>query len=256
MRSIWWVIGGIGLTGVGMALALSHSPPDPAAVNSLLAVLAADGRIPAELRASATEVAYGALSRLPRGWLADAFARLLFAVLQRESRGGTALAADGTGDHVARVGHYLTDSGSVVLDALPQGWSPPKDRYGRIIPGPWAIPLDGRGWGRSKWQIDYGAHAFARGPDVDDPLKAADYAASVLADAVKYWTGRDGHGYDVATLAAASYNAGPGHVKAVMDAAVDRGEQPDPDAATTGGNYGGDVVADATNYGADFGAVA
>lgn len=245
MRAIHWLIGGIGLAGAGVAVALTRRrPPDPAAVAILQADLAADTRIPYRVRRHAAVTAQAALARLPTGWVPGAFARLLLGVLERESRGGEALSADGTGDHTARVGRYLRQPWVQVVVGLPAGWSLPRDRRGSILPPPYAIPVDGRGWGRSIWQIDFGAHAFARGPEVDDPAKAADYAAGVLSDAIAYWWRRAAAtGWTTEALAVASYNAGTGGVKA----ALERGEP--PDAATTGGNYGRDVLAMAAGYG-------
>ena len=76
---------------------------------------------------------------------------------KRESNWARSLDADLTGDYTARTGSWLKAPGVKVVSEgdLPTKWIRPRDGDGNVIPGPYAIPEDGLGWGRGVMQVDW-----------------------------------------------------------------------------------------------------
>lgn len=166
---------------------------------------------------------------------------LLAAIAIRESAAGQALrprgVPEGTGDWTARVGAWRSRAGVRLVDALPPGWSPPK-RAGQVLPGPYAIPLDGLGWGRGVFQIDILGDLRDLIPPAGAPwpLERQAYAAcaqlALNRRELAPWASHPLHERAVV----ARYNAALERVRAGLEAG-------DPDIATTGGDYGRDVLA-------------
>lgn len=149
--------------------------------------------------------------------------------------GYTPKGPDGSGDWCARTGHWLKEQGVQIVGNLPAGWVAPK-KAGQVVPPPYAIPQDGKGWGRGIWQLD------ALG-DVRDLIAPAPWAVDRQAAAACAMLHRARR--ELAEFAqhplyeravAARYNTSLARVKAGMDAG-------DPDVSTTGGDYGKDVLA-------------
>lgn len=145
---------------------------------------------------------------------------------------------DGTGDWTARRGGWLSREGVAVvkdLKSLPLGWAAPRKRLEDgtvvILPGPYAIPVDGLGWGRGLLQMDHlGAlrHLYRPAPwPVDLQVRAA---CLHLAES-RRWLSR----FELLPLFErawiAAYNAGPS-----VAGPLQRGE--DPDRVTANGRYG------------------
>jgi soluble lytic murein transglycosylase-like protein len=114
-----------------------------------------------------------------------------------------------------------------VVTTLPPGWHAPNDRKGRVIPGPYAIPTDGQGWGRGLMQHDYHrALAF----DWRDPAVNISKGAELLFELVDKEFPRN------LRAAAAAYNCGPANVRKALLL------RKDEDFFTTGQDYGADVL--------------
>jgi hypothetical protein len=109
-------------------------------------------------------------------------------------------------------------------------WHIPRDPQGLHIAPPYAMPKDGRGFGRSRWQLDYDAHPeFVTAVKDDgspcwaDDTWACDKAAGIfLAELQRLGKER---------LAIAAFNCGAGGVRHALD------EGRDCDFYTTGSNY-------------------
>lgn len=174
---------------------------------------------------------------------------LLAAICLRESHAGTApgyrpKGPDGSGDWTVRTGHWTKRGPSVVVHqdtdgaraALQlAGWSIPK-KHGALVAGPYATPLDGRGWGRGLLQLDVlGDCRDLIAPAPWPPDRQASAACAMLAQARR----------ELAALATGDllemavrcrYNASLDRVRSGIEAG-------DPNVGTTGGDYGCDVAA-------------
>ena len=160
---------------------------------------------------------------------------LLYAVMERESRGGEALrptSAAGTGDWVARRGRWLSVPGVLVAKTLPAGWLTPKDKNGNPLPPPYAIPGDGQGWGRGLMQLDFLA---AQKVDWESAAVNIDAGAALLRVNLDRFHGQF-------PPAVAAYNCGPENVLRALSEGLS------VDAFTTGGNYSTDVLAKRASY--------
>lgn len=160
---------------------------------------------------------------------------LLFAVLDRESEGSEALrpkGAAGTGDWTARTGHWLREPHVRVVTELPPGWHAPKDHNGDVIPGPYAIPEDGQGWGRGLMQHDFESSLLF---DWRDPAVNVDRGAKLLAELLAEFP-------RAPRSAIASYNCGPQRVRDAILAGLD------VDRYTTGRDYSADVMRRAAGF--------
>lgn len=137
----------------------------------------------------------------------------------------------GTGDFTARTAkRWGTAKGVTVVETLPDGWLPPKDSAGSVRPGPYVIPSDGLGWGRSIMQLDYVAdYDWLLTHDWKNPVVAIERAAEKYAGLLKQF---GGNRYP----AIAAYNAGVANVRKAVAAGLV------PDAFTTGKNYATDVI--------------
>jgi hypothetical protein len=173
---------------------------------------------------------------------------LLGALLLRETWAGTAPgyrpkgSPDGTGDFTARIGHWAkridvnvhadTDGARAALIAA--GWSLPK-RDGQVLPGPYATPRDGKGWGRGMWQLDVLGDVrdlIAPAPWPVDRQAAA--ACAMLAQARRELAPfASGEALEMAVRC--RYNASLSRVRAGLEAG-------NPSIGTTGGDYGLDVA--------------
>lgn len=179
---------------------------------------------------------------------------VLSAIGWRESKWGTARALDqqgpgGTGDFVARTGHWLNGNNVQVgfwdsenqVPALPSGWYPPKNSAGDVISGPYAIPSDGRGWGRGLMQID-----FDRAMTVqwDDPLTNVRTGAQILGEKRAYISSHVAEltpdELERATVAAYNHGEGGSVNNLLAGRSIDSG--------TTGGNYSTDVMGNAERW--------
>ncbi|SRR6266849_3422958 len=175
--------------------------------------------------------------------------QVLTAIGWRETRWGTSPDLDvqgpsGTGDFTARTGHWLNTPRVQTVDGpefLPIGWSSPKDNFGDPLPGPYAIPDDGRGWGRGLMQID-----FQRAETInwEDPLTNVREAAKVLAEKRAYISSHvaDLTPDELERATVAAYNHGEGG--SVNNLLAGR----DVDSGTTGGNYSADVLSNAGRW--------
>jgi hypothetical protein len=169
---------------------------------------------------------------------------LLAAICLRESLAGRALrpqTPDGTGDWTVRTGGWtkrmgvrsISDTRASREWLRENGWSIPR-REGQTVPGPYAIPLDGRGWGRGLFQLD----ALGDQRDLIAPAPwAVEYQATAacaqLALAREQLEPYKGHPL-YASAVVARYNASLDRVRAGLLAG-------NPDIGTTGGDYSRDV---------------
>lgn len=192
---------------------------------------------------------------------------VLWALLERETRSGTMLAADGTGDHTARAGSWLKVPNVRIVDVLPAGWAAPKGRDG-LVPGPYAIPADGLGWGRGLMQVDWASNQdwlaandwrnpainIAKGADIfigkRGFLSATPAAGATVrgTDGKAYRDPRPISGLALVKASLAAYNRGEGGVLVAL--AMGR----DPDGGTTGGDYASDTFKDAQAMASKFAA--
>lgn len=188
---------------------------------------------------------------------ADVGPFITVALGKRESDWGHSLDAQRTGDYTARVGAWLKAPGVRVVDSVSSPWRAPKDADGNTIPGPYAIPEDGLGWGRGIMQIDW-PRVRAKGHDWRDVQaniaeglavykeKLAELLASpsgswtisaALAKRLKVAPGTyaaKAIPADLAPVAAlAAYNAGSAAIRRAYSAAGQAGI----DRVTTGGDY-------------------
>lgn len=186
-------------------------------------------------------------------------AALLFAILDRESACATSPYLDkpgpsGTGDPAPR--RFSRYAKREDLSPLLRRWIPSLAEFRKLFP--FAViqdgdplptlcrPIDGRGWGRGAFQIDFAAHTawcLEKLPDGrfvwEDPAQNADKAASILHEAIVAF---DHDEY----LAACAYNAGISNVRS----AILRCQPPVTtemrhmagDGCTTGRDYGRDVM--------------
>lgn len=184
---------------------------------------------------------------------------LLFGVLDRETLCGTSPHLDqpgpgGTGDFAPRLWSKYEERPELAPHL--KHWVPTRELFAHLFPHrvlteadrvpEICLPLDGRGWGRGGFQIDFAAHTewcLQKLPDGrfvwEDPTQNADKAARILSAAIEAFGG-DEH------LAAASFNAG---IKAIRRALLSVTEPAAPerrryaaDLCTTGHNYGQDVL--------------
>lgn len=145
---------------------------------------------------------------------------------------------DGTGDWTARRGGWLQKPHVQIIknrESLPPGWSPPRkklpDGTVAVLPGPYAIPDDGLGWGRGLLQLDYlGALRHLYRPE-PWPVELQARAACLHLAESRRWLARFKANplFDRAVLAA--YNAGP---RVAGPLQLGR----DPDRVTKSGRYG------------------
>lgn len=152
---------------------------------------------------------------------------LIFGVMDRESEGGEGPGMrELCGDWTARVGRWLKSERVRIVSVLPEGWHPPRDKQGAPLPGPYAIPEDGLGWGRGLMQVDFhNALTF----DWRDPASNIAHGAWMLSVALAEFPKNQRAGI-------ASYNCGAKNVRqALLDGR-------DVDFFTTGRNYSADVL--------------
>lgn len=162
---------------------------------------------------------------------------LLVALGSRETEWGWAPgyhprgSPDGTGDWVARRGAWLSKPGVRVvrtLADLPKGWSVPRQK-GLILPGPYAIPGDGLGWGRGLLQLDFcGDFRGLYRPAPWPVMLQVEAACEMLALARRQLAELDGHPL-FARAVLAGYNARRDRILDVVRLGRD------PDAVTTPG---------------------
>lgn len=223
-----------------------------AAADVLQQRLASDTRIPYRVRRWAQAAALAAVRTMPVQWMPAAassgdrllaWAKVILAVMDRESFGGDLLTPKGPGGvgdptprKISRVEATLRPLTRMVgTDAT----------SGEAL----VVPADNTGWGRGLMQLDWMSQAAARDGRWRDPTVNVQLGAELLAGlfqgyalaGVKVSENRSGVAYSdspIGTLRAslAAYNAGPGNVAA----AIKRGL--DVDAYTHGGDYSSDVV--------------
>ncbi len=167
---------------------------------------------------------------------------------------------DGSGDWTARAGHWTTREGVKVIPDTAvgraflrsAGWSLPKRKDGTIVPGPYAIPMDGLGWGRGMLQADIlGDHRAMIPPagvswPVDRQAATAcaqlhlareELAAYVALPPITCSCGECGKVLSFGAAVVCRYNAALASIERELRAGRH------PDHATTGGDYGTDVAA-------------
>ena len=175
---------------------------------------------------------------------------LVAAICLRESWAGWAPgyrpqgSPDGSGDWIVRTGRWTKLGLGVIVHAdsdgaraalIAAGWTLPKKR-GAVVRGPYATPLDGKGWGRGLLQADaFGDVRDLIAPEPWPVDRQAAAACAMLARARE----------QLAPLAAGDllelavicrYNASLDRVRAGLEAG-------DPNIGTAGGDYGRDVLA-------------
>lgn len=151
---------------------------------------------------------------------------MLAAIMQRESNCGAALRS-GTGDFAPR-SRSRADSASSNLGVT----IPVRDAGNGQV-----LPADGLGWGRGLMQIDYMFHyRWIRSNNWQDPRTNIMKGAEILALGARTLRlrGITGDQLELATLSA--YNAGAGNALRAIRNGLS------PDAYTTGGDYGADVM--------------
>lgn len=145
--------------------------------------------------------------------------------------------ADGAGDWTARSGGWLRREGVKIVPDLPAGWYAPR-RRGQVVPGPYAIPGDGLGWGRGLFQLDFlGDQRDLICPAPWPVERQASAACAQLALGRKQLSDLGFAAHPLLGAAVvARYNASLDNVHAGLDAG-------NVDIATTGGDYSRDVFA-------------
>ena len=173
---------------------------------------------------------------------------LLAAICLRETWAGEAPgyrphgSPDGTGDWCVRRGGWLRRAGVRIYqdgdrDALrASGWSIPKGEGGQTVPGPYAVPSDGLGWGRGYWQLDI--LGDVRDLIAPEPWPVDQQAAAACAQL--HQNRLELAPYQLHPLfeqaIVARYNANLDRVRAGLTAG-------NVDVGTTGGDYSKDVFA-------------
>jgi hypothetical protein len=185
---------------------------------------------------------------------------LLAAICLRETHAGWAPgyrprgSPTGTGDWVLRTGHWThelgvvqwPDTGGFRSTLKAAGWSLPRDSRGEVLPGPYATPRDGRGWGRGLFQLDIlgACRDLIPPPDAPWQVDLQAYAAAQHMDIARRVL-RDVTG-DAAMLERAvvvAYNAGAVRAAKALRSAVSAGRPDAIDDVTTGHDYSRDVLA-------------
>lgn len=153
------------------------------------------------------------------------FAIALVAIGDVETHFGKARGyVDGRGDWTLRTGHWLQSAHVTVVEDAPPGWSLPRRKDGTAIPGPYAMPEDGKGWGVDLWQLDWErARELNLDPDAVRLACARELDACCLAFPGKL------------EAAFCAYNAGPAAVHHALS------EGRDPNEVTTD-NYGARAI--------------
>lgn len=204
--------------------------------------------------------AQGALEYAGQRGTAPERVSLLAAICLRETHAGWAPgyrprgSPTGTGDWTVRTGHWTREYGVVVMPdssagravLRAAGWSFPRDARGDILPGPYATPRDGRGWGRGLWQLDVlgTCKDLVPPPDAPWPLELQAYAAAAHMDLARRQlrsVTQDAALLERAVVAA--YNAGPARVATALRNAIGLGRPDMVDDVTTGHDYSRDVLA-------------
>jgi hypothetical protein len=108
--------------------------------------------------------------------------------------------------------------------------------WGLILSPPGPSGTGDLGNGRGLLQIDIGSHEFARTGNWRDPRENIRYGCDLLADNRAALKKEGLKGRQLLKATAASYNAGLGRVLRKLDQGVD------VDLATTGNDYGKDVI--------------
>jgi hypothetical protein len=155
------LLGSLALAGAGLGVLMLRSANQAQAkaeAQTLAARLAQITTIPYRTRRWAQQIAQAAQESTIEELGPERTALALAWILDRESHGGDALRPPGPGG---------------TGDFAPRAW------------GSMPMPPDGLGWGRGLMQIDYGAHAFARGNSWSDPNENVKYGAGVLLQSWK-----------------------------------------------------------------------
>jgi hypothetical protein len=174
---------------------------------------------------------------------------LLAAICLRESWAGTAPGyrphgPDGSGDWTARTGHWTKRGPSVIVHPDTDGaraalrlagWSIPK-RNGAVVPGPYATPLDGKGWGRGLLQLDSLGDFRDMIAPAPWPVPAQAAAACAMLHLARTQLAPFASGDLLRTAVICRYNASLDRVRAGVDAG-------NPEIGTTGSDYATDVLA-------------
>lgn len=136
-----------------------------------------------------------------------------------ETGWGTAAAyKQQAGDWTMRVGKWLQAPGVRIVDTAPSGWAYPKKKdpiTGAlvVVPGPYAIPEDGLGWGRGLMQIDWGSwRSWLLSNDWRDPATNIRKGLAILKSGMSYLAADGVAANDIVPAALAAYNAGPGNI--------------------------------------------
>lgn len=204
--------------------------------------------------------AQGALAYAQQRGTAPERVSLLAAICLRETHAGWAPgykprgALHGSGDWVLRTGHWTheigvvqwPDTGGFRSTLKAAGWAFPRDARGDVVPGPYATPRDGRGWGRGLFQLDVlgACRDLIPPPDAPWPVDLQAYAAAQHMDLARRSlrpVTQDAALLDRAVIAA--YNAGPARVATALRNALGLGRPDMVDDVTTGHDYSRDVLA-------------
>jgi hypothetical protein len=129
---------------------------------------------------------------------------------QRESGWGATL-KNGTGDFTLRTLARAQKEGYTrvrSVAAAPAGWALPKDSKGAVIPGPYAMPEDGLGWGRGIMQVDW---PRAQKMNWADPYSNIREGIRIYKEKLSYLSGKVSD-TDLQAASIAAYNLGEGTV--------------------------------------------
>jgi hypothetical protein len=161
---------------------------------------------------------------------------------------------DGSGDWLVRTGswtrregvivHPDTDGARAALKAA--GWFIPKmDGSDEPVPGPYATPKDGRGWGRGSLQGDIlgDFRELIPPPGTPWPLEQQAFKACAHLDMARRQLAEFAHHPLFERACIDRYNASLARVVTGMENAITKNAPDELDRVTTGKDYSRDVLA-------------
>jgi hypothetical protein len=160
----------------------------------------------------------------------------------------------GSGDWLVRTGHWTREPGVIVHADTPgaraalwsAGWSIPK-REGseEPVPGPYATPKDGRGWGRGLLQADIlgDFHDLIPAPGTPWPVERQAFKTCAHLDMARRQLAEFAKHPLFERACRARYNASLARVVTGMENAITKAAPDELDRVTTGRDYSRDIRA-------------
>lgn len=158
----------------------------------------------------------------------------------------------GSGDWLVRTGHWTRRDGVIVHPDTPgaraalraAGWSIPKGRDGTPVPGPYATPKDGRGWGRGLLQGDILGDfcELIPPPGTPWPVEQQAFKACAHLDLARRQLAEFAKHPLFERACRARYNASLARVVTGMENAITKNAPDELDLVTTGRDYSRDIL--------------